>query len=133
LENVQEHQFFRKLVFSSEWCRIDTYAVYMINNMVLKLSHRELVCFTLKMDYIWKSDILRRTLWFMRIHCNWPVKRSCTYTYIHMWLVYLLSRGNWVACFVLVHYFQLLKLWIILYELSRKYSSSPVNLKFLHE
>jgi len=112
---------------------LDTFVVYMINNIVLKLSHWELVCFTLKMDYIWKSDILRRTLWFMRIHCNWSVKRSCTYTYIYMWLVYLLSGGNWVACFVLVHCFQLLKLWIILYELSRKYSSGPVTLKFLHE
>ena len=51
------------------------------------------------MDYIWKSDILRRTSWFMRTHCNWPVKRSCTYTYIHTCLVYLHSWGNWVVLF----------------------------------
>jgi len=55
--------------------------------------------FALKMDYIWKSDILRRTLWFMRIHCNWPVKRSCMYTYIHLCLVYLHNWGNWVVLF----------------------------------
>jgi len=46
------------------------------------------------MDYIWKSDILRRTLRFMRFRGNWPVKRSCKYTFIHMQLVYLLSGGN---------------------------------------
>ena len=42
-----------------------------------------------------------RTLWFGRFHGNWPVKRSCTYTYIHMWLVCIHSQGNWVVflCF----------------------------------
>jgi len=49
----------------------------------------------------WKSGNMIRTLCFVRFHGNGPVKRSCTYTYIHTWLVYIHSWGKWVVllCF----------------------------------
>jgi len=54
----------------------------------------------------WKSGNMIQTLCFMRFHANWPVKRSCTYAYIHMWLVYIHSWGNLL---VLVHWPQIIK------------------------
>jgi len=68
----------------------------------------------------------------MRFHSNWPVKRSCKYILIHMQLVYLLSGGNRVICFVLIHWSQL-KLWIISYDSSWKYSLNSFTWKFFHE
>jgi len=50
------------------------YVVYMINDMVLNYFIENYNVL------IWKSDFLRQTLRSMRIHCNWPVKRSCEYT-----------------------------------------------------
>jgi len=46
------------------------------------------------MDYVWKSNVLRRTLQILRIHSIWPMKCLCEYTFIHMQLVYLLSGDN---------------------------------------
>ena len=70
----------------------------------------------------------------MRIHGNWPVKRSCRCTFIHMQLVYLLSGDNWIVGFVLVHESQLLKLWIISCELSWKYSlNSLLGISFMND
>ena len=73
----------------------------MITKNGFDLFHWELNCFALKMDFIWKSGIMRRTLWFVRFQSNWSVKHSCTYTYIHMCLVCIHSWGNWVVllCF----------------------------------
>jgi len=80
---------------------LSMYVVYVVTKNGIDLFHWELNCFALKIDSIRKSGIMRRTLWFVRFHNNWPVKRSCMYTYIHMWLVYIHSWGNWVVllCF----------------------------------
>jgi len=80
---------------------LSMYAVYVVTKNGIDLFHWELNCFALKMDFIWKSGIMRRTLWFVRFQSNWSVKHSCTYTYIHMCLVCIHSWGNWVVllCF----------------------------------
>jgi len=70
------------------------------------------------MVYVLKSNILRRTLRMLRIHSNWPMKYLCEYTFIHMWLVYSLVEAIESFDFVLVHWFNLLKWWIVLYETS---------------
>ena len=76
--------------------------------------------FLLKNALFLQNDKVRRNLWFVWFRSNWTVKRSCTYTYIYMWLVYLHSWGK-LFCFVLVHYSKLLKWWIISYKLSGIY------------
>jgi len=48
------------------------------------------------MDYVLKSNILRRTLRILRIHSIWPMKCLCEYTVIHAWLVFFFSRVNWI-------------------------------------
>jgi len=45
---------------------LSMYAVYVVTKNGLDLFHWELNCFALKMDSIWKSGIMRRTLWIMR-------------------------------------------------------------------
>ena len=74
----------------------------------------------MKNALVLQNDKVRRTLWFVWFRSNWPVKRSCTYTYIHMWLVYLHIWGK-LFRFVLVRWPQLLKWWIMSYEPSWKY------------
>jgi len=112
---------------------LSMYAVYVINKMVLIYFIESWIILLWKWIIFWKSGNMIWTLCFVRFHGNWPVKRSCTYTYIHMWLVYLHSWGNWVVLLCLVHWPQLLKLWIILYELGWKYSLNSFALKFFHE
>jgi len=41
---------------------LSMYAVYVVTKNDIDLFHRELNCFALKMDFIWKSGIMRRTL-----------------------------------------------------------------------
>jgi len=45
---------------------LSMYVVYVITKNGFDLFHWELNCFALKMDSIWKSGIMRRTLWFER-------------------------------------------------------------------
>ena len=108
--------------------------VYVITKNGLDLFHWELNCFALKVDSIWKSGIMRRTLWFERFLGSWPVKRTCMYTYTHKWLVCMHSWGNWIVlfCFWFIEP-NCFKWWIILYELGGKYSLNPFTLKLFHE
>jgi len=108
--------------------RLIMYAVYVITKNGLHLFHWELNCFALKMDSNWKSGIMRRTLWFVRFHINWLVKHSCTYTYIHMWLVCIHSWGNWV---VLVHWPLLFKVVKYIIQTWSKIFIEPVYFEIL--
>jgi len=45
---------------------LSMYAVYVVTKNDLDLFHWELNRFALKMDSVWKSDIMSRTLWIMR-------------------------------------------------------------------
>jgi len=76
---------------------LSMYTIYVITIHGFDWFHWELTCFALKMEFFWKSGNMRRTLWFVRFHSNWLVKRICMYTYIHMWLVCIPSWGNWVV------------------------------------
>jgi len=73
------------------------YTIYVITKNGFAWLHWEIICFTLKIEFFWKSGKVRRTLWFVKFHRNWPVKRTCVYTYTHMWLMYIHSWGNWVV------------------------------------
>jgi len=80
---------------------LSMYAVYVVTKNGIDSIHWESIRFTLKMNIIWKSGIVRRTLWFEKFLSSWPVKRTCVYTYTHKWLVCMHSWGNWIAlhCF----------------------------------
>jgi len=59
---------------------LSMYVVYVVTKNGIDLFHWELNCFVLKMNSIWKSGIMRRTLWFARFLDSWPVKRTCMCT-----------------------------------------------------
>jgi len=72
------------------------YAIHVITKNGFDWFLWELTCFALKMEFFWKSGKVRRTLWFVRFHSNWPVKRTCMHNYTHMWLMFLLIQ---LSCF----------------------------------
>jgi len=91
---------FSKLVFSQEnEIGLRFYTIYVITKNGFAWFHWEITCFTLKMEFFWKSGNVRRTLWFGRFHSNWPVKHTCMHNYTHIWLMCIHSWGNWVVIF----------------------------------
>jgi len=59
--------------------------------------HWVLTCFTLKMEFFWKNDKERRTLWFWWYCRSWPVKRTCILNFIYIWSKCIHSWGTRVC------------------------------------
>ena len=73
------------------------YTIYVIAKNDFDWFLWELTCFALIMEFFWKSGKVRRTLWFVRFHSNWPVKRTCMHDYTYMWIMCIHSWDNWVV------------------------------------
>ena len=73
------------------------------------------------MVHVLKSNIFETNSRMLRIHSIWPMKYLCEYTFTHMWLVYSLVEAIESFDFILVHWLNLLKWWITLYETSWRY------------
>jgi hypothetical protein len=59
--------------------------------------HWVLTYFALKMEFFWKSDKERRTLWFWWFCCSWLVKRTCILNCTYMWSKCIHSWGTRVC------------------------------------
>jgi len=93
LKIVQERRFFRNLFSQGNGVGLRLYTDYMISKNGCDWFLWVSTCFVLKMEFFWKSDKERRTLWFWWFCRSWPMKHTCILYCTHMWFKCIHSWG----------------------------------------
>ena len=95
LKIVQERRFFRNLFSQGNGVGLRLYTDYMISKYGCDWFLWILTCFALKMEFFWKSDKERQTLWFWWFCRSWLMKHTCILYCTHMWFKCTHSWGIW--------------------------------------